>query len=286
MEFLRLESDDYESALRLAREKWGSAVRVHTRRDIPVARGPTRCEITFYLVDLSKQVRFDPQEHREKILKANDIPAGLSASADVWASIETMQQAEVEVRLIEELFTSIDYTAGLGRRFVHLMGAGAAAMAPRLALYHRAKERKKVAILTLGSDEPSLVEAAALYSLPLYHATGRAEFEALGETLERYERVVLLAPDDAMRSLIEGEALTRLLVTDATALERDDADALLVTGLEKAEKIGALLAYLVQSKVTFAYTADDEGEVRAADSSALLSRLVGFTLDLEALSFL
>lgn len=286
MEFLRLESDDYESALRLARQKWGSAVRVHTRRDIPAARGSVRCEITFYLVDLSKQVRFDPKEHLQGILNANAIPAGLCASKDAWASIETMQQAEVEVHLIEELFTSIDYTAALDRRFVHLIGAEAAAMAPRLALYHRAKERKKVAILNLGHDDPSLIEAAARYSLPLYHAAIQSEFDALREALDRYERVVLLAADDGMLHLIDGGALTRVLVTDASvAIERDDVDALLVTGLERAERIGALLAHLVQSKVTFAYVADEEGEVESAGSAALLSRLVGFSLDLEALSF-
>ncbi len=285
MEFLSLEADDYESALRLAREKWGSAVRVHTRRDVPGARGSVRCRITFYLVDLSRQVRFDPEAHREHLLAANAIPAHLCASGKVWASIETMQQAEVEVRLIEQLFSSIDYTGGLDRRFHLLVGAGAREAAPNLAVYYRAKEGKKVAILSFADADPSLSEAALRLSLPLYHASGESEPEELVQTLERYERVVLLSSGDEMPSLVDERELTRILVTTAAVTERGDVDAVLVTDLDKAQSVGPLLAYLADAGVVFAYVADEQGEVRAADSAALLSRLNGFSLDLASLSF-
>ncbi len=286
MEFLHLEADDYESALRLAREQWGSAVRVHTRRDIPTARGAARCRISFYLVDLSKQVRFDPEAHLHALLEANAIPAGLcNKKEEAWASLNTMQQAEVEVRLIETLFTPIDYATGLDRRVLHLIGEGASAMAPLLAVHHRAKEGERVAILNLAAEDLGLAEAAARYSLPLLHGLQEAELESLDSSLARYERVVLLAPDDGHLGPIDEREVTRILVTGPSGTRSADVDAVLVTDLESAERIGPLLAYLVRSKVAFAYVVDEHGELRRAASAALLSRLVGFSLDLEALSF-
>ena len=285
MEFLRLQADDYESALRLARQKWGSAVRVHTRRDIPAGRGAVRCEITFYLIDLAKQKRFEAEAHRDFLLKANGIPISRVAELVFWQEIEAMQQAEVEVRLIESLFESIDYTRGLDRRYHLLLGDEAKALAPGLAVYHRGREGKKVAILQLGGEDLAFAEAVARHALPLYTAATSRDAHALLALLEAYDRVVVIADDEGLLAPIDDQSLTRILVTPVVPVEMSGIDALLVTGLEEATTVGPLLAYLLESSVAFLYIVDGMGDVRLADSSVLLTRLRGFTLDLEALSF-
>jgi hypothetical protein len=285
VEFLRLQADDYESALRLARQKWGSAVRVHTRRDIPAGRGAVRCEITFYLVDLAKQKRFEAAAHRDSLLEANGIPKSRIAERVTWQEIEAMQQAEVEVHLIEALFASIDYSRGLDRRYQLLLGDEAKALAPGLAVCHRGQEGKKVAILLLGGEDLAFSEAVARHALPLYSAANLQEAHALFAPLEAYDRVVVIADDEGLLAPIDDQDLTRILVTGVVPVAMSGIDALLVTGLEEAATVGPLLAYLLESSVAFLYIVDGMGDVRLADSSVLLTRLRGFTLDLEALSF-
>ena len=53
MEFITLDAQDYETALKEARTTYGTSVRVHTRKDYQLKKGmrkETRCTITFYLV--------------------------------------------------------------------------------------------------------------------------------------------------------------------------------------------------------------------------------------------
>ncbi len=53
MEFITLDAQDYETALKEARTTYGTSVRVHTRKDYQVKKGlkkMRRCTITFYLV--------------------------------------------------------------------------------------------------------------------------------------------------------------------------------------------------------------------------------------------
>jgi len=53
VEFITLDAQDYETALKEARLTYGTSVRVHTRKDYQVKKGlkkETRCTITFYLV--------------------------------------------------------------------------------------------------------------------------------------------------------------------------------------------------------------------------------------------
>ncbi|MGH0053567.1 MAG: hypothetical protein ACQ5SW_09290, partial [Sphaerochaetaceae bacterium] len=85
MEFLTLEAEDYEHALKEARIQWGSAVRVHTRKDFQVKKGlrsEKRCRITFYLIEEQKPSEattedtpvFNAQEHLAYLLEQNEIP--------------------------------------------------------------------------------------------------------------------------------------------------------------------------------------------------------------------
>jgi flagellar biosynthesis protein FlhF len=63
MEFKTIVADDYDSALRQARTEYGSAVRVHARRDFVARTGLHRhgaCEITFYLVQPAKAEEPEP----------------------------------------------------------------------------------------------------------------------------------------------------------------------------------------------------------------------------------
>lgn len=53
MEFITLDAQDYETALKEARTTYGTSVRVHTRNDYQIKKGmkrQSRCTITFYLV--------------------------------------------------------------------------------------------------------------------------------------------------------------------------------------------------------------------------------------------
>ncbi|NBK22535.1 MAG: hypothetical protein EOM68_10965 [Spirochaetia bacterium] len=53
MEFITLDAQDYETALKEARTAYGTSVRVHTRNDYQIKKGMKkmrRCTITFYLV--------------------------------------------------------------------------------------------------------------------------------------------------------------------------------------------------------------------------------------------
>jgi hypothetical protein len=283
VEFLRLEAADYESALRLAREEWGSAVRVHTRRDIVGARGAKSCEITFYIVDLDSMDRFDPKGHLEQLLEVNGIKSDLEAINALRQESEHLQYAEIEVRLIEILFSSINYTTTPEQRFILLVGDGAASVAPSLALYYRAREGKRVALLAVGEEDPSLPGEAERLALPYYHAFGTEEVEGLSSTLAEYEHVLVVGDGTA---LPEGTDLYRIAVVHAGSLDGEVGDALLVTDLAEARHAGELLSHLSEHPVAFAFVKDSEGDVRSADSSALLRCLTGFTLDLEALSFL
>lgn len=282
MEFMRLEANDYESALRLARERWGSAVRVHTRRDIVGPRGAKSCEITFYIVDRAATVRFDPKGHLDRLLKANAISAELDEVKALRAECEQLQYAEIEVRLIEALFASINYGGTHTPRLVLLQGAHAGTVAPALAVFFRARLGKRVAILSAGVDDPTLVDETTRLALPYYR---RADLQERGP-LDGYEHVIIIGDQEQVAEYFFDKELHRIGVVTADALESEGLDALLVTGLETAHQAGQLVSHLVTHQVAFAFITDSEGEVQSADSSSLLSRFVGFTLDLKALSFL
>ncbi len=66
MEFITLDAQDYETALKEARTTYGTSVRVHTRKDYQIKKGMKkmrRCTITFYLV----KERVPDEEHGESI---------------------------------------------------------------------------------------------------------------------------------------------------------------------------------------------------------------------------
>ena len=73
MEFITLDAQDYETALKEARTTYGTSVRVHTRKDYLLKKGmkkQTRCTITFYLV---KERLVDDEVFQESIEKIEEI---------------------------------------------------------------------------------------------------------------------------------------------------------------------------------------------------------------------
>jgi len=82
VEFITLDAQDYETALKEARTVYGTSVRVHTRKDYQIKRGmrkQMRCTITFYLVkerlldEETLQDRLDSIEDNDRIEKIETI---------------------------------------------------------------------------------------------------------------------------------------------------------------------------------------------------------------------
>ena len=70
MEFITLDAQDYETALKEARTVYGTSVRVHTRKDYQIKKGiqkQRRCTITFYLVKERSPDEEIPQDSIENI---------------------------------------------------------------------------------------------------------------------------------------------------------------------------------------------------------------------------
>ncbi len=279
MEFLHLEAEDYESALRKARQTWGSAVRVHTRRDIVTKRGIRGCEISFYLVDLDAKKRFDGRSHLSFLLAANGIDSELSPIKALVSSIDELEHMELEVRLIEALFANINYAEAGRRGLIHLVGSQAFDAAHALARHYRDREAITCALLcervvnsdgVVGDDD-----------VPIYDATGGLQ----SVDLDAYETVLLVGSDSWVFEHWGGHHVYTIAVTSIEAIAQAKADGLLVTDLDTASKAGQLLSHLADCQIAFAYTLDGDGVVHPADASLLLSLLEGFSLDVQALSF-
>ena len=113
MEFITLDAQDYETALKEARLAHGTSVRVHTRKDYQVKKGmrkQARCTITFYLVkervlvDETLQESLDSMENRDGIEnKENTESIGktenkeLSEKEEKPETIENKESIELEI---------------------------------------------------------------------------------------------------------------------------------------------------------------------------------------------
>lgn len=287
MEFLRLEAEDYESALRQARERWGSAVRVHTRRDFLV-RGTRRCEITLYLVDLSdRKPPFDGAAHLTYLLNLNAIPSVLTQLHDEAGDLE---QSTLEVRLIEDLFSSINYSDTQLKRYVTLIGApgsGRTSTAVKLAVHLRARLGKKVALLGIGDG---IRQLASTYSLPLYNAAAQQRVE---EELVQYDHIIL---DGSVQAPVQEDQQTQITVLSAHAqveqmaveYRRYHAHSVIITHLDIQGSMGQALAFLQTSGANLAFLSDGPlipDDFHPGSSTPFIARLMGFSLELDDLSF-
>ncbi|MFA5447722.1 MAG: hypothetical protein WC233_05550 [Sphaerochaeta sp.] len=281
MEFLRLEADDYESALRLAREQWGSAVRIHTRRDLKGGRKGKGCEITFYLVDLSKQQRFKTERHLDRLLELNAIDEGLDTIVELRTNCVNLQEAELEMRLIEAILHSIDYHSSFEERYLAVDGEEATDIAIKLAL-HLKQHGKQVTLLS-GGEEPSIISEHAQEHGLAIHAPSETQ------VLETFDHVISIgAPTDG-----DGRPTHSFVAVDVQRAVQsvDDLthhDSLILTNFSTLEKVGPLLSILGSHPAPLAFIAETgqtEQPLHQAGASIFLPKLKGFILDLDALSF-
>ena len=116
MEFITLDAQDYETALKEARTVYGTSVRVHTRKDYLLKKGlkkQRRCTITFYLVkekvmdEVTLQDTIENIETSEKIETSGKIEMG---SEDILPDQkELVEGANHQQQLLIDLLKENDF---------------------------------------------------------------------------------------------------------------------------------------------------------------------------------
>ncbi|MBG0766841.1 MAG: hypothetical protein H0S77_04490 [Spirochaetaceae bacterium] len=327
MEFLTLEAEDYEHALREARTQWGSAVRVHARKDFQVKRGlhsEKRCRITFFLVDetepteesMAEEPVFNAEEHLSFLIEQNEIPA---TKVELIKSMllpegKPLGQAELEVQFFQFLLEDLQFEDAIQQRYVVLVGpagVGKTTSLVKLAIHLRAKEGKKVALLSFDVHRPGALEQvrgfAKEYSLPLYEATDAGVLAGLLDILETYDHVLVDTTGRSSKDVMLRDSLSDLfssfddkereytLVVSASSKFTDllshfalfneyHLKKLLVTKLDETQGIGNILLFAKEVGLPISFLADGQGipeDFHRADASLLVPRLRGFNLELN-----
>ncbi len=326
MEFLTLEAEDYESALREARSTWGNAVRVHTRKDFQIKKGihqQKRCRITFYLVqeqppqeEVAPEPVFDARKHLFFLMEENEIPASRleQIASELLEPEKQMGQAELEVQFFQLLMEDLQFEEAIAERYVVFLGpagVGKTTSLVKLAIHLRAKEGKKVALLSFDVHRPGALEQirffAKEYALPLYEATDAAVLASLLDTLDTYDHILvdtsgrsskdthLQASLSDLFSSFDDEDREYTLVVSASSkfssllsqLElfgEYHLKKLLITKLDETQGIGSILLFAKEAAIPLSFLTDGQAvpeDFHRADASLLVPRLRGFSLDLE-----
>ncbi len=235
MEFLTLEAEDYEHALREARTQWGgTAVRVHTRKDFQVKKGgmrkEKRCRITFFLVEEQEPIEeavvedpvFNAEEHLSYLMEQNEIPSARIEQIKSMLLPDEKPlggQAELEVQFFQFLLEDLQFEDAIQHRYVVLVGpaggVGKTTSLVKLAIHLRAKEGKKVALLSFDVHRPGALEQvrffAKEYSLPLYEATDAGGvLSGLLDILETYDHVLVDTTGHSSKDVMLRDSLSDL----------------------------------------------------------------------------
>jgi len=249
LEFLTLESADYESALRQARREHGNAVRVLARKDFSKGSALSRkqvCKITFYLVaehpveqsvedeEIPQEASYDALAYLQSLLLANDLPPTF---ADEFALASASEKAEVEILLVRRLFEDLVFADQVTRKFqvlVGLAGVGKTTSLVKAALFLRSRQsRNKVAVLSFDVHRVGAVqqvrELCKNYSLPLFEAETVQAVQDLMPSLLKFDHVFVdtsgsSSKDDFLRqdlqsllSILPSEQTSRILTISASA---------------------------------------------------------------------
>ncbi|MBI9095781.1 MAG: hypothetical protein JEY71_12975 [Sphaerochaeta sp.] len=117
MEFLTLDAQDYETALKEARTVYGTSVRVHTRKDYQIKKGLKklrRCTITFYLVrekPLDEETLQDLLSSREDTGESEDTEKIERIERDDGSNLigSPIESSEHQQRLLKDLLEENDF---------------------------------------------------------------------------------------------------------------------------------------------------------------------------------
>jgi len=234
MEFLTFQGKDYDEAVKRARQKYGSAVRIHTRTTlIPSFRKKGGCQITCYLVeekkepsDTVKKAEDDPPasiaasseviSNMRKTLINNDFSEDLITSVIsqmVWADAKDL--TEMELRLVNSLVDSAkidrEHMFHPSKYFIlhGPSGVGKTLALLKIAAIYADKipevTKKRVAYLSFSSSK-SIADYKALPHLDLYHITDVETLKKMVDTgFSRYD-LILVDP-----SQVEEELETELI---------------------------------------------------------------------------
>ncbi len=277
MEFLRLEAADYESAVLRAREQWGSAVRIHSRRDFNLGRKDSRCEIAFYLVDLTQQQRYKSEQHLLFLLEANGIDASLPAITALQEGCEHWEESEVEMHLIGALLGNLNYSYGFTERTIVVVGSERRRTAVKLAATLQERLGKRVALLQSTAEPTILEELATLWKIPICRAKSQ-ECEAFEYLITTEEGIA-----DSVNTV--ASLSPEALISDAAAVQ---ADMIILRDFNEIAIIGPLLGALLESELSLGYIDQEfaaDTLLTPASASLFLEKLEGFRIDLHSLLF-
>ncbi len=255
MEFLTLESTDYESALKQARREYGNTVRVHTRKDFSKGSALSRkqaCRITFYLVAeppiepmaedeaVPEQESYDAFAYLQSLLLANDLSPSL---ADEFALASGSEKAEVEILLVRRLFEDLVFSGEVNQKFLVLMGlagVGKTTSLVKAALHMRSRQGRKVAVLSFDVHRIGAVqqvrELCKNFSLPLFEADSVQTAQHLMSSLAEFDHVFV----DTSGSSNKDEFLREDLRSLLTILPSEQTSRILT--VSASAKVGDLLS--------------------------------------------
>ncbi|MGD1821186.1 MAG: hypothetical protein ACPKM0_00285 [Pleomorphochaeta sp.] len=195
MEFLNIEAKDYDEAIKIARQRYGGAVRIHSFKNIPSSFAKKSCcQLTCYLVDVVKENQSEkasietpksieaPIEVVNKmksILEKNDFSKELinKVIGDlVWEDADDL--TEMELSLVNGLIDSakIDRENMINPPKYFVMH-GSTAVGKTISLLKTAllystqieeSSRRKIAILSLGGSS-KLNSICELHELDIFH---------------------------------------------------------------------------------------------------------------------
>ena len=239
MDFLSLDAQDYETALKEARTAYGSSVRVHTRKDYLVKKGmrsQRRCTITFYLVEDKPHPVQDRQDGREEetllegkeqqqqlltdLLQENDF-----SDEYVGQALQSLLQErqfktlkELEMALLEHILENVRFNHShyiLPKQFFVLLGpagVGKTTTLVKMAMFYlKTDSAHKVALLSLDSYRTGATDQIEQFSkdfgLDLFHAHTEQELSELLPILDTYSLVLV---DTMGKSANQGELALHL----------------------------------------------------------------------------
>ena len=195
MEFLKIEADDYEAAIKIARQRYGSTVRIHSFKNIPATfMKKSCCELTCYIVgevnensqesakvETPKSIEFSHEviEKMKNILMENDFSNEVIDSIIgnlIWDDASDL--TTMELRIIKSLVdcAKVDNESiRHPKKYFVLHGptaAGKTISLLKMALLYSTKmqeeNRKKVAILSIGGSS-NLNSICELYEMDIFH---------------------------------------------------------------------------------------------------------------------
>lgn len=195
MEFLTIEAEDYESAIKIARQRYGSTVRIHSFMNIPATfMKKSCCELTCYIVgemdveksepasiETPKSIEFSHEviAKMKKILRDNDFSN--TVIDDVIGNLvwdDASDLTTMELRIIKGLVDCAKVDGDSIRhpkKYFVLHGSTAVGKTTsllKMALLYSTKleesNRKKVAILSLGGSS-NLNSICELYEMDIFH---------------------------------------------------------------------------------------------------------------------